>query len=100
MAEAASTWSSRSAPVAALTAPGLVQTRALDPYERILSLRHANVAPHVLCQLALQQRRERSESDGLAGLLRFGRHGTHHGVDAAAAHAFSGLQAQHREAAS
>ena len=77
-----------------------MQTRALDPYERILSLRHANVAPHVLYQLALQQRRERSESDGLAGLLRFGRHGTHHGVDAAAAHAFSGFQAQHREEAS
>ena len=77
-----------------------MQTRALDPNERILSLRHANVAPHVLCQLALQQRRERSESDGLAGLLRFGRHGTHHGVDAAAAHAFPRLQAQHREAAS
>ena len=55
----------------------------------------AEICTHVLCQLALQQRRERSESDGLAGLLRAGSHGTHHGVDAAAAHAFPRLQAQY-----
>ena len=77
-----------------------MQTRALDPNERILSLRHANVAPHVLCQLALQQRHERSESDGLASLLRVNNNSTHHGVDAAAPHAFSRLQAQYREEAS
>ena len=76
-----------------------MQTRALDPYERILSLRHANVAPHVLCQQAVQQRHERSESDGLASLLRVSSNSINNGVDAAAAHAFSRVQAQHREAA-
>ena len=41
-----------------------------------------------------------ARNDGLASLLRVNNNSTHHGVDAAAAHAFSRVQAQHREEAS
>ena len=40
-----------------------------------------------------------ARNEGLASLLRVNNNSTNHGVDAAAPHAFSRVEAQHREAA-
>jgi hypothetical protein len=97
----------------------VVQTRAHQlkiTGERIPRLRHANVAPR--CCLASRvpavqlvrgdaviaigrpRHGQKVDQHGLASLLRPNNNSTHHGVDAAAPHTFSRLQAQHREEAS
>ena len=111
---------SRYSALPSLSGSGQVPRRAQQltiTGEHLLRLRHANGCTHVLfCHLSARcatsargrpsphpNARDTVSSvgnHGLASLLRPNNNSTHHGVDAAAPHAFSGFQAQHREAAS
>ena len=109
----------RYAAVAPLIAPVIVQACALlfrGPCERVLRPRPANVAPTCcsepecqlcnLCagtpspQVGRPRHGQKVDHHGLASLLRVNNNSTHNGVDAAAPHTFSRLQAQYREEAS